>query len=257
MRFDVTDLRLFVSIAETGSITHGAAMVNMALGAASARVRGMEELAGVALLNRERLGVSITPAGRALLQHGRIVLQQLGRMHSELDEFAHGLKGHVRLFSNTNALAEFLPVALSSFLMDNPGVNIDLQEHLSDEIVRSVVEGIADIGIVAGTVDVASLETFPFREDYLVVVVPQGHPLRVAGASRSKILSIMISSAFHRGQPCKISCRPMRCGWDSACACVFSFAASTAFARWSKAGPELQSYRPQPQSASGASWQSV
>lgn len=177
MRFDVTDLRLFVSVAEAGSITHGAASVNMALGAASARIRGMEEVAGVSLLNRERLGVTTTPAGRALLQHGRIVLQQLARMRGELDEFAHGLKGHLRLFSNTNALAEFLPAALSSFLMDNPGVNIDLQEHLSDHIVRSVAEGIADIGIVAGSVDVAALETFPFREDTLVVVVPRMHPL--------------------------------------------------------------------------------
>ncbi|MFH6781063.1 MULTISPECIES: LysR substrate-binding domain-containing protein [Methylobacterium] len=177
MRFDVTDLRLFVCVAEAGSITHGAAMANMALGAASARIRGMEEVAGVALLHRERLGVAITPAGRALLQHSRIVLQQLGRMHSELDEFAHGLKGHLRLFSNTNALAEFLPAALSSFLMDNPGVNIDIQEHMSADIVRSVAEGIADIGIVAGSVDVAALETFPFREDTLVVVVPRDHPL--------------------------------------------------------------------------------
>lgn len=177
MRFDVTDLKLFVSIAEAGSITHGAAKANMALGAASARIRGMEELAGIPLLTRERLGVTITPAGRALLQHSRIVLQQLGRMHSELDEFAHGLKGHLRLYSNTNALAEFLPAALSTFLKDYPGINIDLQEHVSDFIVRSVAEGIADIGIVAGSVDVASLETFPFREDTLVVVVPREHDL--------------------------------------------------------------------------------
>lgn len=177
MRFDVTDLKLFVAIAEAGSITRGAVLANMALGAASARVRGMEEQAAVALLKRERLGVTLTPAGRALLQHGRIVLQQLGRMHGELDEFAQGLKGHVRLFSNTNALAEFLPTALSAFLMDNPGVNVDLQEHLSDEIVRSVAEGIADIGIVAPSVDFASLETFPFREDHLVVVVPRDHAL--------------------------------------------------------------------------------
>lgn len=177
MRFDVTDLKLFVSIAEAGSITHGAAKANMALGAASARIRGMEELAGIPLLTRERLGVTITPAGRALLQHSRIVLQQLGRMHSELDEFAHGLKGHLRLYSNTNALAEFLPAALSTFLKDHPGINIDLQEHVSDFIVRRVAEGIADIGIVAGSVDVASLETFPFREDTLVVVVPRDHEL--------------------------------------------------------------------------------
>ncbi|WP_237478211.1 LysR substrate-binding domain-containing protein [Lichenibacterium dinghuense] len=193
MRFDVTDLRLFVSVAEAASITHGAAAANMALGAASARIRGMEEVAGVALLDRERLGVPLTPAGRALLQHSRIVLQQLGRMRSELDEFAHGLRGQVRLFSNTNALVEFLPAALSEYLMKNPGVNVDLQEHLSDHIVRSVAEGVADIGIVAGSVDVASLETFPFREDRLVAVVPRDHAL----AGRRRIsFSLMLDYDF-------------------------------------------------------------
>jgi len=177
MRFDVTDLKLFVRVVDAGSITQGAARTNMALGAASARVRGMEEQLGVPLLVRERLGVKATPAGRALVQHGRMILQQFGRMHGELEEYAHGLKGHVRLFSNTNALAEFLPAALSAFLRANPGVNVDLQEHLSDRIVRSVAEGIADVGIIAGTVDVSGVEIFPFREDRLVVVVPRGHAL--------------------------------------------------------------------------------
>src|SRR5262249_3104352 len=71
----------------------------------------------------------------------------------------------------------FLPEALSSFLMNNPGISIDLQEHLSDYIVSSVAEGIADVGVVAATVDISSVETFPFREDRLVVVVPRDHIL--------------------------------------------------------------------------------
>ncbi|KGX43093.1 bacterial regulatory helix-turn-helix, lysR family protein [Burkholderia pseudomallei MSHR3335] len=55
MRFDITDLRLFVSVIEAGSITHGASRVNLALGSASGRIKQMEETAGVALLVRERL----------------------------------------------------------------------------------------------------------------------------------------------------------------------------------------------------------
>ncbi|RYC29119.1 LysR family transcriptional regulator [Lichenibacterium minor] len=177
MRFDVTDLRLFVQVADAGSITKGAAAANIALGAASARVRGMEEQLGIPLLVRDRSGVVPTPAGRALLRHGRSILQQCDRMHGELEEYAKGLKGHVRLFSNTNALTEFLPTALSSFLRANPGVNVDVQEHLSDQIVRGIREGMADIGIVAGTVDLSAVETFPFRQDRLVVVTPRSHAL--------------------------------------------------------------------------------
>ncbi|PTL84018.1 LysR substrate-binding domain-containing protein [Vitiosangium sp. GDMCC 1.1324] len=177
MRFDLTDLRLFLHVAESGSITGGAARTHLALASASARIRGMEEELGVPLLERERRGVRPTPAGRALVHHARTVLEQLERMRGELGEYAHGLKGHVRVLSNTAAMTEFLPEALSAFLADHPNVNVDLEERLSYEIVQAVAEGLADVGIVSDSVDLAGLESFPFRLDQLVLVTAREHPL--------------------------------------------------------------------------------
>jgi DNA-binding transcriptional LysR family regulator len=177
MRFDLVDLRLFLQVAETSSITHGAGKANMALASASERIRGMEDLLGVALLERGRRGVRPTPAGRALLHHARIVTQQIERMRGELAEHARGLKGHVRLLSNTSALSEFLPEVLNGFLAAYPNIDIDLEESQSYDIVRSVAEGLADVGIVADFVDFAGLETFPFATDRLVLITPRGHPV--------------------------------------------------------------------------------
>ena len=93
MRFDFTDLRLFRHIAETGSITHGAERSHLALASASARVRGMEKMLDVPLLQRGRRGVRLTDAGRSLLDHARIVLQQVDTMRGELSAYSRGLKG--------------------------------------------------------------------------------------------------------------------------------------------------------------------
>jgi DNA-binding transcriptional LysR family regulator len=177
MRFDLSDLRLFLSVVEAGSITHGAERLHLAIAAASTRIRNMEAALGTALLHRQRQGVQPTPAGRTLVHHARVLLQQAERMHGGLAQYAGGIRGQVRLLSNTNALTEFLPEPLSDFLASHPQVNIDLEERLSDEIVAAVAEGIADIGIVAGTVEVAGLETLPFRTDRFVLVVSLDHQL--------------------------------------------------------------------------------
>jgi DNA-binding transcriptional LysR family regulator len=177
MRFDLTDLRLFLHVVEAGSITHGAERMNLAIAAASTRIRHMEVSLGTPLLRRERQGVRPTEAGRTLLHHARMLLQQADRMRGDLAEYADGLRGQVRLMSNTNALTEFLPEPLSAFLTAHPQVNIDLEERLSDEIVAAVAEGTADVGIVAGTVEVAGLEVLPFRVDRFVLVVATNHLL--------------------------------------------------------------------------------
>jgi molybdate transport repressor ModE-like protein len=193
-RFDLIDLRLFLHVAEAASITHGARSSNMSLASASERIRAMEEALGAPLLERKRRGVELTPAGSVLVQHAQLVMQQLEQMRGELNSYAKGLRGHVRLLSNTVGMLEYLPAALAAFLSAHPNVDVDLEERPSREIARAIAAGQADIGIVAGTVDPgAELETFPFAENLLVLVVPRGHAL---GRQRKISFSLALEHDF-------------------------------------------------------------
>src|SRR5258708_3858272 len=71
--------------------------------------------------------------------------------------------------------------ALSPFLIAHPGIHIDVEERMSYEIVRAVADGASDIGIVAGPVNMTGLQTFLFRTDRLVLVVPKDHPVGKRG----------------------------------------------------------------------------
>lgn len=177
MPFDLTDLRLYLHVVESGSITAGAERSFMALASASARIRNMEQLLGVKLFTRGRRGVQPTEAGAALVRHAYSILQQWERMVGDVSQYAHGLKGHVRLLCNTATITEFLPEVLSPYLLAHPNVGIDIHERLSAEIVQDLLEGKADVGVVARSTDVGGLETIPFRTLKLVLVVSPGHPL--------------------------------------------------------------------------------
>jgi DNA-binding transcriptional LysR family regulator len=177
MRFDLVDLKLFLHVAEARSITHGAERANLALASASARIRGMEDMLGVALLKRGRRGAELTEAGRSLADHARVVLQQVDVMRGELSAFARGLKGSVHILANTSALSERLPRTLAPFLAANPNISIEVEERESGQIVEGIVSGSADIGIASAAVIPDSLESYPFCRDRLVLVVPRADAL--------------------------------------------------------------------------------
>lgn len=197
MRFDLIDLKLFVHIAESGSITAGAKLAHLSLPSASARIHGMEEGLNLALLERGRRGAEPTEAGRALLHHARAIARQLDDMRADLAQFGSGLKRQVRLLCNTSAMTEFLPEALAGFLAGHPQLSIDLEERLSRDIVRAVTDGAADIGIVTDAVDSAALQTLPFRDDPLVLVMARRHPLaQRIGKGRGKRRGVSFADAL-------------------------------------------------------------
>ncbi|MBT9466415.1 LysR substrate-binding domain-containing protein [Hydrogenophaga sp.] len=182
LHFDLVDLRLMVRVAEANSLTRGAEASHLSLPAASTRVKNLEESIGTRLFWRNSQGVTLTPAGQAVVHHARMVLGQLEHLTGDLQAYTQGVKGHVRVYANTTALSEYLPPVLAAFLRSHPDVNIDLRERLSHDIIRAVTDGQTDIGIVAGSVRTENLETKPYRQDHLVLVLPRDHELAVEAA---------------------------------------------------------------------------
>ncbi|MDY7563274.1 LysR family transcriptional regulator [Pseudomonas sp. 10B1] len=179
MHFDLIDLRLFLNVTESSSITAGASRSHLSLASASARIRALEGSLGTPLLERGRRGVTATPAGKAMARHARLILQQVDRMQFCLTDYAKGFKGQVRMLCNTSALTEYLPELLGDFLIKHPSIDVDLEEHPSLRILHAVRQGAADIGIISDAVDASDLQTLPFRDDPLALVMPVDHPLNI------------------------------------------------------------------------------
>jgi DNA-binding transcriptional LysR family regulator len=177
MRFDWTDLQLFVFACEAGSMTAAAERSHLTLAAASARLRGMEDQAGVALLRRHSRGVRPTPAGEALLRHAHAVLAQMAQLRGELALHGRGALGKIHLMCNTSALVHHLPPRLAAFLQQHPAIDTVVEESASHLTVQAVRQGATDIGITSDAEDLTGLQTTFFCKDPLVLVLPRGHAL--------------------------------------------------------------------------------
>jgi len=176
-RLDLVSLSLFNLVVRTGSISKGAELAHLAVGAASKRISDLEAAVGTELFERHSRGVTLTVAGDALHRHAQRILSDVDQLAADLSDYASGVVGVVRLWVNTSAVTQFLPRELASFVAANPGIRIELEEQNSSEIVLAVLEGRADVGIFADRTPTLGLDIVNYREDRLVLVVPRGHPL--------------------------------------------------------------------------------
>ena len=174
---DPVSLQLFVAVCEEGSLARAAARVALVPSALSKRVAALEAEVGVALLVRGRRGVSPTPAGEALLARAREALGALEQARTELGAFGQGVQGSVRVLASPSVLAEHLPEDIARFLAQHPHLRVGLDERMSPDIVRSVREGAADLGVLWDQGDLTGLQTAPYRLDHLCVAMAPSHPL--------------------------------------------------------------------------------
>lgn len=183
MRYELSDLRLFLEIAQAGSLTAGASAVFITPSAASYRLKNLEQALGTPLFDRNPRGMELTPAGDAVLAHVRELFEGIARMQGDVSRFISGVKGHVRLVANSSSLNGFVTPTLGRFLVAYPGIDADIEERQSEDIPRAVLAREADVGIFAGPSDVQGLATHPYAVDRLVIVTPRDHVL----ASQSSI----------------------------------------------------------------------
>jgi DNA-binding transcriptional LysR family regulator len=174
---DPMTLRLFVAVCEERNIARAAAREAIVASAVSKRIAALERSVGTPLLVRNRRGIAPTAAGEVLLARAHELLDGMGRLHAELSEFASGAHGSVRVVASLSVLAEQLPDDIAAFLARYAAVRVSLDERMSHEVVRSVREGAADLGVLWDAADLSGLHCLPYRIDHLCVAVHPSHRL--------------------------------------------------------------------------------
>ena len=176
---DLTSLRLFVAVCDSGSMTRAAEQSHMVASAVSKRLALLEETLGTSLLVRKRHGVAPTAPGETLLEHARSMLQSASRIEHDMANHAAGIQGRVNVLATASVMAESLADQIASFLQqpDHRNIQIDLEERISPAVVRGVREGVASIGICWDAAETGPLHTRTYGHDQLCLVVPPGHAL--------------------------------------------------------------------------------
>ncbi|MBV4520475.1 LysR family transcriptional regulator [Pseudomonas sp. SWRI74] len=177
MRYDLTSLELFITVAQERNLTRAARIQHLAVSAVSKRITELESQVGSPLLVRNARGVELTPAGQSMLFYARQLKQTVEQLDNELGEYASGVKGHVRIHAITSALSQFLPDDVGRFVALYPQIKFDIEERVGSAVIRAVADGRADLGIIAMQTASQGLETLPYRHDELALVVPAGHVL--------------------------------------------------------------------------------
>lgn len=160
-----------------GTITGAAEAEFIAISAVSKRLSELEAHFNTPLLRRNNRGVELTPAGNALLNLSRGVLHGLEDLDLQMQEYASGARGNIRVYANMSAITQYLPSETQHFFAKYPDIGVHLEEKVSPIITREVMSNGADIGICAKLTHGYELAEFPYHTDDLVLVTPLDHPL--------------------------------------------------------------------------------
>ncbi|QQN89598.1 LysR family transcriptional regulator [Acinetobacter variabilis] len=193
MRLDFFDLRLFLNIVDTGSLTKGAERSAISLQAASERIKKLEQQYQVSLFSRHSGGVKMTFAGQVFAEHAQALLQQGQQLSQAMASFSEGLHSNISLWCNSSAQSEYLPLLLPQYLVNNPNIQIDLKEAESKDIIAALASGTAKLGLISSFFPAPQLQTLEFSDDPLVLICPEQHDL---AANQALTLADCLSYPF-------------------------------------------------------------
>lgn len=174
---DIDSLALFVQAAEMRNLTRAAEASHITVPAASRRLALLEHQFKATLFERHSRGLQLTPAGEHLLTLAREVIAGVHHMRAEMANYASGRHAVLRVHGNTSAMTQFLPADVAAFQAAHETVRIVLEECWSEEAVRRVRSGDAELGVVVEGCDTAGLWSRPYRSDLLAAVLRADDPL--------------------------------------------------------------------------------
>ncbi|MGL4242679.1 MAG: LysR substrate-binding domain-containing protein [Beijerinckiaceae bacterium] len=179
---DLRQIRCFIAVAEEMHFGRAAERLHMAPTALSRLVRGLEDEIGVRLLNRTTRAVTLTRAGLGFLEDAKAILDRTEDAARNAREIADGRGLTLRIGAIDAASASFLPAAINMLRRAHPNVDLRLTETMTAPQLQMLRTGRLDLALIRPP---TTESEFPFevlREERLVAVLPEEHPLAEQGS---------------------------------------------------------------------------
>lgn len=179
----IQSFKVFSNLAETASFSRAAEMNEITQSAVSQQVRALEQRFDVKLIERGRKNFSLTPEGRAFLEASRDILEALENLEGRIHNLQNVIAGELRIATIFSIGLHELPPYLNAYRNLHKQVDVRVEYRRSSEVYTSVLDGRADLGLVAYPAVRRGLKVVTFWRDRLVMICSPKHPL----AARSRI----------------------------------------------------------------------
>ena len=170
---DAADLRMFQSVASTGSMNKAALELNTVQSNVTARIRALEDEIGLALFERSNRGVTLTAAGRRLLPFAARAARLLDDAKRAVTDQGAPSGALVVGSLETTAALRLSPM-LAEFVAAHPAVDLSLRTGTSCELVDQVLDRSLEGAFVCGPVNHPDLLVEPFFREELVILTAPG-----------------------------------------------------------------------------------
>ncbi|MEV0276084.1 LysR family transcriptional regulator [Streptomyces sp. NPDC050610] len=173
---DLAALQLLLAVARLGSLGRAARELGITQPAASSRIRSMERMLGVSLVERSPRGSTLTPSGALVTDWARRIVEAA----EAFDVGAQALRGRrdsrLRVAASMTIAEYLLPGWLIALRGNRPDTAVSLFAGNSAAVAERILGGAADIGFVEGLRVPPGLDGAIIGHDHLVVVVAPAHP---------------------------------------------------------------------------------
>jgi LysR family transcriptional regulator, hca operon transcriptional activator len=175
---ELRHLRYFVAVAEAGSLTLAAEQkLHTSQPSLSRQIRNLEDEVGAQLLGRSARGIELTPAGRAFLDHARLVLSQVEAAAEAARRVAHPAKPCFAMGFLTGHELAWMPEALQILHDELPNIDVMVSSQYSPQLASALVKGTVDAAFLRREKGVPELAYRVLVKEPLVVVLPDDHRL--------------------------------------------------------------------------------
>lgn len=171
---DLKQLEYFVQVAEMGSFTRASAFLSIAQPALSRQVRALEVELRQTLFERNGRGVTLTPAGRHLLEHSRGILAQVARARQDLERDRNAVAGRIVVALPPSVSRTMTVTLVRAFRARLPQATLSLVEGLSQYSMESLAVGRVDCAVVYNVTPAATVELTPVLDEPLFLVSREG-----------------------------------------------------------------------------------